>query len=59
MESKNNLVKLGAAIKLKKTLKYYVGKEMNNDEKNLIKSIFVRKPHEQIEEKPIQEAQPF
>ena len=44
MEDKNNLIKLGAAIKLKKSLKYYTKNAMDDNEKNLIRGIFIRKP---------------
>ena len=50
MEDKNNIIKLGAAIKLKRSLNFYTKNSMDDNEKNLIRGIFIRKPQENIEE---------
>jgi hypothetical protein len=44
LEDKNNLVKLAAIIKVKKCVNDLAINPMDDDEKNLVKGIFVRKP---------------
>lgn len=50
LEDKNNLVKLSAAVKVQKCLNDLVHNQMDEDEKNLVRGIFFRKPQDYLEE---------
>ncbi len=49
-QSKNSLVRLSSAIKIKKSLQWFTDHPMDENEKNLIKGVYVRKPKENLEE---------
>ena len=44
LEDKNNLVKLTAAVKVKNCINDFVINPMDDDERNLLKGVFIRKP---------------
>lgn len=50
LESKNNFKQLGAAVKIKKTLDYYRNNAMNENDKVLLKGIFIKKAKDFHEE---------
>ena len=49
-QSKNSLVRLSSAIKIKKSLQWFTDHPMDENEKNLIKGVYVRRPKENLEE---------
>lgn len=56
LESKNNFKQLGAAVKIKKTLDYYRNNAMNENDKVLLKGIFIKKAkdfHEELQRTPM------
>eukprot|EP00347_Sterkiella_histriomuscorum_P010637 403375507 len=56
LDNKNNFIKLSAAVKIKKTLDYYKTNKMDENDKILLKGIFIKKAkdfHDELQRTPM------